>query len=88
MNFGSEVGLFVDAPTSDVRGGTSGLRNDKVGEDARGQRRCESRGTLVSSDRKEGGLWFPFWIDAKFWEVVEKSLCVVNGSSSASWDTQ
>ena len=42
----------------------------------------------VSLYREDGVLWFPFWIDPKFWEVVEKSLCVVNGAASASWDTQ
>ena len=86
--FDSDFEPFVNALTFGVSGGGSGFRNDKVGEDAREPGRCGSCGGLVSLYREEGVLWFPFWTDAEFWEVVEKSWCVVNGAPSASWDTQ
>ena len=36
LRIGSEFELFVHALTFGVRGGGSGFRSDKVGEDARG----------------------------------------------------
>ena len=88
VKFGSDCELIVGAPTVDVRGEDCKSRDEKVGEDARGQRRCEYPGVLVSSRREEGVLWLLIWIAWKFWEVVEKSLCVVKGATSDSWDTQ
>lgn len=50
MKLGSELELIGDALTGGVsKGGASGCRNDKVGDDACGQRRCGSLGPLGSS---------------------------------------
>ncbi len=40
MKLGSELELVGDALTGGVKGGGSGCRNDKVGDDAREQRHC------------------------------------------------
>lgn len=42
MELGSELKLIGDALTGGVKGGGSDCCNDKVGDDAREQRRCGS----------------------------------------------
>lgn len=44
MRLGSELEMVGDALTGGVKGGDSGCRNDKVGDDAGEQRRCGSLG--------------------------------------------